>query len=243
MDGTKGATSSRKLDKEEPSMKRFPVLITAGLLLFGTSVPALAGSQGATDWEKAGEAAQKAGNAFESAGKASWSTMKYGAEWVGDAMGVTNQKEQTKLEESKRAQHWMPGTITSLDKQNGLMTFRSEGETLKLSFPPDSLAGLHDGQKLKVELAYSDLTQGSGEPAGENRAHEAAGSKAETGPKVVKNWVIGDVTDVNHETGIVDLKSGKADLTVHFPPKTIESVKAGDHIAVKLAFAHPAASA
>lgn len=46
----------------------------------------------------------------------------------------------------------------------------------------------------------------------------------------------GKVTMVNHKTGLVHVLSMGMHLTVHFPPSTIEKLKAGDKIILHLGY-------
>jgi len=46
----------------------------------------------------------------------------------------------------------------------------------------------------------------------------------------------GKVTMVNHKTGMVHVLSMGMHLTVHFPPSTIEKLKAGDKIILHLGY-------
>ena len=46
----------------------------------------------------------------------------------------------------------------------------------------------------------------------------------------------GTVTMINHSKGTLVLKNGVADMTLHFPPDAIKSLKNGDTITVYLGF-------
>lgn len=51
--------------------------------------------------------------------------------------------------------HAMPATVSSVDKQTGLVEVNSEGMTLKLHFPPTALANLQTGDKITVHMGFS----------------------------------------------------------------------------------------
>ena len=46
----------------------------------------------------------------------------------------------------------------------------------------------------------------------------------------------GTITRIDHDTGMLGLKTGAGDLTLHFPPPTIEKLKEGDKITVHLGY-------
>jgi hypothetical protein len=46
----------------------------------------------------------------------------------------------------------------------------------------------------------------------------------------------GTVTDIDHQTGLVSLKTGPGELQLHFPPQAIKDVKEGDQLTVHLGF-------
>lgn len=51
--------------------------------------------------------------------------------------------------------HAMPATVTSVDKQTGLVEVTSEGMSLRVHFPPASLANLNNGDKITLHLGFS----------------------------------------------------------------------------------------
>jgi hypothetical protein len=46
----------------------------------------------------------------------------------------------------------------------------------------------------------------------------------------------GTVTDIDHKTGKLSLKTGVGELDLHFPPEALQEVKEGDQITVHLGF-------
>lgn len=53
--------------------------------------------------------------------------------------------------------HVMPVTVTALDAKTGLVDATSGGMTLKLHFPPESLANVKAGDKLSVHMGFRKL--------------------------------------------------------------------------------------
>jgi hypothetical protein len=50
-----------------------------------------------------------------------------------------------------------------------------------------------------------------------------------------RHTMTGEVTDVDHGTGKVELRTAEGDLHLHFPPSALRDVKRGDRLAVELA--------
>ncbi|HQT26360.1 MAG TPA: hypothetical protein PLK99_07155, partial [Burkholderiales bacterium] len=64
-------------------------------------------------------------------------------------------------------------------------------------------------------------------------------------PKAHKTWkskvmgrhkMKGSVTDVDHDSGFIKVKTEEGEMTIHFPPKSIEHLKTGDEIVVYLGY-------
>jgi hypothetical protein len=51
--------------------------------------------------------------------------------------------------------HAMPGTVSSVDKQTGLVEVNAEGMMLKLHFPTAAVANLQTGDKITVHMGFS----------------------------------------------------------------------------------------
>lgn len=51
--------------------------------------------------------------------------------------------------------HAMPATVDSVDQQTGLVEATAGGMTLKLHFPPSSLANLKAGDKITLHMGFS----------------------------------------------------------------------------------------
>ncbi len=50
--------------------------------------------------------------------------------------------------------HMMPVTVTAVDSKTGMVDATAGGMTLRLHFPPPSLAGVKPGDKIGVHLAF-----------------------------------------------------------------------------------------
>ncbi|RUL77669.1 hypothetical protein EKH80_07290 [Dyella choica] len=51
--------------------------------------------------------------------------------------------------------HAMPATVTSVDSKTGVVEADTEGMSLKLHFPPASVANLKAGDKITLHLGFS----------------------------------------------------------------------------------------
>lgn len=51
--------------------------------------------------------------------------------------------------------HSMPATVTSVDTSSGIVEVTSEGMSLRVHFPPASVAKLKAGDKIILHLGYS----------------------------------------------------------------------------------------
>jgi hypothetical protein len=51
--------------------------------------------------------------------------------------------------------HAMPATVSSVDKQTGLVDVNSEGMSLKVHFPAPAVANLNVGDKITLHMGYS----------------------------------------------------------------------------------------
>lgn len=57
--------------------------------------------------------------------------------------------------ENMEGRHSMPATVTSVDKSTGLVEVTAGGMSLRVHFPPASLADLNEGDKIVLHLAFS----------------------------------------------------------------------------------------
>lgn len=51
--------------------------------------------------------------------------------------------------------HAMPATVSSVDKQTGVVDVDAEGMSLKVHFPPTTVANLAAGDKITIHMGYS----------------------------------------------------------------------------------------
>lgn len=51
--------------------------------------------------------------------------------------------------------HAMPATVSTVDKQTGLVGVSTEGMALKVHFPPSAVANLKAGDKITLHMGYS----------------------------------------------------------------------------------------
>jgi len=51
--------------------------------------------------------------------------------------------------------HMMPATVSSVDTKTGMVEVNSEGMSLRLHFPPASVANLKAGDKITVHMGYT----------------------------------------------------------------------------------------
>ncbi|HWG76319.1 MAG TPA: hypothetical protein VN660_05945 [Steroidobacteraceae bacterium] len=54
--------------------------------------------------------------------------------------------------------HQMQGTVDALDSKTGVMEVHADGMTLRLHFPPLSLADVKVGDKIEVALSFRKLS-------------------------------------------------------------------------------------
>ncbi len=56
--------------------------------------------------------------------------------------------------------HSMPGTVTSVNHNTGIVKVRSEGKHLRVHFPPNTITQLKSGDKISLKLGYKMKTSG-----------------------------------------------------------------------------------
>lgn len=54
-----------------------------------------------------------------------------------------------------QGRHSMPATVTSVDKSTGIVEVTAEGMSLRVHFPPASLANVSNGDKITLHLGFS----------------------------------------------------------------------------------------
>ena len=51
--------------------------------------------------------------------------------------------------------HMMPATVTAVDTNTGIVDVNTEGMSLKLHFPPASLANVKTGDKITIHMGFT----------------------------------------------------------------------------------------
>ena len=69
-----------------------------------------------------------------------------------------------------------------------------------------------------------------------DRQKQGAANTGTTGKALGSHQMTGTVEDLDTETGIVDVKTEVGMLKVHFPPKSLQNMKKGDRINLRLSF-------
>ncbi len=59
------------------------------------------------------------------------------------------------MHEKNPSMHMMPATVNSVDTKTGLVEVTSEGMSLKLHFPPASVANLKSGDTITLHMGFS----------------------------------------------------------------------------------------
>lgn len=66
--------------------------------------------------------------------------------------GMMHEKMQHK---GNGSMHRMPATVTSVDKATGIVEVTTAGMSLRVHFPPPSVANLKTGDKITLHMGYS----------------------------------------------------------------------------------------
>jgi len=152
-----------------------------------------------------------------------------GSEYNQPATGSNTGAGASGAFEHRAMSHEMTGTVTDIDHNKGLLSFRSTQSdlpTLKLHFPPASIRNLKDGDRITVAMALANRG-GTGTSAYDmpKRANEAG-----------EHTMSGTVTDVDRDKGLLSFKTDEGTLKLHFPPDQVKNLKDGDRISVQMAF-------
>jgi hypothetical protein len=122
------------------------------------------------------------------------------------------------------AQQQVTGTVSDVDASTGSLSLASATGTLKLHFPPPALRDVHRGDPITAEYAFTREGERS------NRAYDAPAGAGE-------HQMTGTVSEVNHDTGWLQVKTGDTMLQLPFPREAVRDLKTGDRITIDLAFA------
>jgi hypothetical protein len=71
------------------------------------------------------------------------------------SMGNTGGMKMKMMHHAMRGMHPMPATVSSVDTKTGIVEADAEGMSLKLHFPPASVADLKAGDKITLHMGYS----------------------------------------------------------------------------------------
>ncbi|WP_284321734.1 hypothetical protein [Dyella acidisoli] len=69
--------------------------------------------------------------------------------------GMQGKGEMMQMHHGVQGMHRMPATVTSVDTKTGIVEADAEGMSLKLHFPPASVADLKTGDKITLHLGFS----------------------------------------------------------------------------------------
>ena len=58
----------------------------------------------------------------------------------------------------------LTGEVTRVDRQKGLLTLKTDTGSFDLSFPPSSLQGVNQGERISVQLGFREAGGGAGSP-------------------------------------------------------------------------------
>lgn len=72
---------------------------------------------------------------------------------MGDA--AMQHKDKMMKHDGNGSMHKMPATVTAADAKTGVVDVTTEGMTLKLHFPPASVAKLKSGDKITLHMGYT----------------------------------------------------------------------------------------
>lgn len=70
-------------------------------------------------------------------------------------MGNGSMQHKMMKHDNNGSMHKMPATVTSADAKTGVVEVTTEGMSLKVHFPPASMAKLKAGDKISLHIGYS----------------------------------------------------------------------------------------
>ena len=105
---------------------------------------------------------------------------------------------------------------------------------LAASFAMSAQAGNYGEPVAGVGKMRGDCPPGMGRMGGECMGMDKM--KSECMMMMGRHKMSGTVDQIDHAKGMVTLKSGAADMALHFPPDSIKDLKKGDAITVDLGF-------
>lgn len=177
--------------------------------------------------------AEATGHAVKEGAEATGHAVKEGAEKTGKFLGLTS-SEAARYEANEQAQHRMYGQVTKINHASGVIDVKTAETSLQLLFPPKAVRDLNKGDAITVELGYAMADTAASEKAYDAPKEGAQKKGTELGNA---HWVKGTVAEINHDSGIVSVKTENARvLALHFPSSDIANLNSGDHVAVEMGF-------
>lgn len=118
-----------------------------------------------------------------------------------------------------RGKHTAFGSITTINHQTGVLSLNTGASELLLHFPPQVVQNLKTGDLITVHLGF---TTGKG--------------AAPDGHYQGEHTMRGTITDIDHQTGRLQLNTAAGELTLNFLPQATQGLKRDDQITVHLGF-------
>jgi len=119
----------------------------------------------------------------------------------------------------------LPGAIEKIDHKKGLITLSSVLGNVELSFPPEDVRGLQNGDPVVVNLGFSQ----QGRSIGMNRMAGILETFNEL-------QVTGTIRQIDYRKGELSLNTVAGDVTLNFPPTALKELKRDDVITVNMGY-------
>lgn len=119
----------------------------------------------------------------------------------------------------------LSGTIEKIDYSKGLITLASVLGRVELSFPPENVRGLQNGDPVIIDLGFSQ----QGRAIGLNRMTAVQETFNEL-------QVTGRIRDIDYRKGELILNTAAGDVTLNFPSTALKELKRDDVITVNMAY-------
>lgn len=132
--------------------------------------------------------------------------------------------------------HDMRGTVSAIDRDNGVLTLQGETATSKLPFDSAGMGEIQQGDTVTAHLTLTKLESG-------DRAYDAPemvqGPPAALPPAkdtLGRRDVTGSIEHLDRATGNVAIHAEAASLMLHFPPADIADFKEGDRVSIRTTY-------
>lgn len=119
----------------------------------------------------------------------------------------------------------LPGTIEKIDHKKGLITLSSVLGNVELSFPPEDVRGLQNGDPVVVNLGFSR----QGRSIGMNRMADILETFNEL-------QVTGTIRQIDYRNGELSLNTKAGAVTLNFPPTALKELKRDDVVTVNMGY-------